>query len=128
MRYKEDILTAEKYTRREDYLKRGDILVSEGHHTVINLTNGRYATSKDPVIGKVEDARNFDKTLAGKYTVTTDLNMRLGAGKGKPILKVLKKGAVVQNYGYYTSVSGTNWLLVKSGSDVGYCSVKYVKK
>lgn len=70
---------------------------------------------------------SFDKTIAGKYTVTADaLNMRLGAGKGNTVLKVLKKGLVVQNYGYYTSVSGTNWLLVKFDSDVGYCSVRYL--
>lgn len=123
-----EVLTANKYTRKEDYLKRGDILVSEGHHTVVNLTNGKYVMSKAPIIGKVEDARNFDKTLTGKYTVTTDLNMRLGAGKDKPALKVLKKGAVVQNYGYFTPVSGTNWLLVKVGGDVGYCSVRYLVK
>lgn len=122
-----EVLTANKYTRKEDYLKRGDILVSEGHHTVVNLTNGKYTTTKTVTAGKVEDAMSFDKALAGKYTVTADaLNMRLGAGKDKPILKVLKKGAIVQNYGYYTSVSGTNWLLVKVGSDVGYCSVKYL--
>lgn len=124
-----EVLTANKYTRKEDYLKRGDILVSEGHHTVVNLTNGKYATTKTVTENKVEDAMSFDKSIAGKYTVTADaLNMRLGAGKGKTVLKVLKKGAVVQNYGYYTSVSGTNWLLVKSGSDVGYCSMKYLAK
>ena len=53
--------------------------------------------------------------------------MRLGAGKGKNVLKVLKKGAVVQNYGYYTSVSETNWLLIDVGSDVRYCSERYLK-
>ena len=31
----------------------------------------------------------------------------------RTILKVLKKGTVVQNYGYYTSVFGTNWPLVE---------------
>lgn len=137
-----DVLTANKYTRKEDYLKRGDILVSEGHHTVVNLTNGKYATTKIVSVGKVEDAMSFDKAmagkvedamnfnkyLAGKYTVTTDLNMRLGAGKDKAIVKVLKKGTVVQNYGYSTEVSGTPWLLVKSGTDVGYCSMKYLMK
>ncbi|WP_049895895.1 SH3 domain-containing protein [Oribacterium sp. NK2B42] len=126
-----EVLTANKYTRKEDYLKRGDILVSEGHHTVVNLTDGKYANAKttSASTGKVEDAMNFNKDLAGKYTVTADaLNMRLGAGKNKTVLKVLKKGAVVQNYGYYTSVSGTNWLLVKVGTDVGYCSLRYLAR
>ena len=34
------ILTDEKYLTSGDYLKRGDILVAEGHHTVMVLSNG----------------------------------------------------------------------------------------
>ena len=35
-----DILTDAKYLNSDKYLKRGDILVSAGHHTVMNITDG----------------------------------------------------------------------------------------
>ena len=34
------LLTDKKYLESSDYLKRGDILVAEGHHTVMVLSNG----------------------------------------------------------------------------------------
>lgn len=40
-----EVLTDKKYLSGEDYLKRGDILVAEGHHTVIVLSNGSKATT-----------------------------------------------------------------------------------
>ena len=36
-----DVLTDKKYLTQIDYLKRGDILVAEGHHTVMVLDNGK---------------------------------------------------------------------------------------
>ena len=38
-----DVLTDNKYLRGTEYLKRGDILVKEGSHTVMVLENGKYA-------------------------------------------------------------------------------------
>lgn len=35
-----ETLTADKYTNSDRYLIRGDILLCEGHHTAINLTDG----------------------------------------------------------------------------------------
>ncbi len=35
-----DVLTGTEYTNRADLLKRGDILVKEGHHTLMVLKNG----------------------------------------------------------------------------------------
>ena len=48
---------------------------------MVNLANEKYATTKTATDNKVEDAMSFDKSIVGKYTVTSDaLNMRLGAG------------------------------------------------
>ena len=46
------VLTAAKYTTKTDYLKSGDILVCEGHHTVMVLENGSAITEdeEEPVI------------------------------------------------------------------------------
>ena len=40
------LLTDKKYLENSDYLKRGDILVAEGHHTVMVLSNGAKAGKK----------------------------------------------------------------------------------
>ena len=77
---------------------------------------------------KVASADSFDKDIAGSYTVTSDLNIRAGAGASHTSLGTIAKGKKVQNYGYYTSVNGTKWLLVKYGDITGFCSSKYLKK
>ena len=78
--------------------------------------------------GKVDSAESFDKSIAGTYTATADLNMRAGAGTSKTSLLVVPKGKSVQNYGYYTAVNGTKWLYVAYNGAIGYCSSKYLKK
>lgn len=39
-----EVLTDAKYTAKSGYLKRGDILLYEGHHTAVNLENGANLT------------------------------------------------------------------------------------
>lgn len=43
-------LTDSKYLTADTYLKRGDILVKEGSHTVMVLTNGSAVTLEPPII------------------------------------------------------------------------------
>lgn len=40
-----EVLTDKKYLASDEYLKRGDVLVCEGHHTVMVLSNGSKAGS-----------------------------------------------------------------------------------
>jgi len=40
------VLTDSKYLSSDKYLKRGDILLYEGHHVAVNLTNGELLTKK----------------------------------------------------------------------------------
>ena len=62
------------------------------------------------------------------YTVTASLlNMRKSAGNGQIIIS-LKNGTKVEYLNKDTTVSGTRWLYVKSGSNQGWCSSKYLKK
>lgn len=81
---------------------------------------------------KVDPAQSFNKSLAGSYKTTTGLRLRAGAGTSKKILIVMPEGTAVQNYGYYTAVSGTKWLYVqttiKGTTYTGFCSSKYLKK
>lgn len=42
-----EVLTNNKYLTSDKYLKRGDILLYEGHHTAINLTDGEEVKTKN---------------------------------------------------------------------------------
>ena len=54
-----EILTDSKYLTGDAYLKRGDILVNEGSHTVMVLSNGAKISTSKPVENKpVEDNKN----------------------------------------------------------------------
>ena len=81
-----------------------------------------------------EAAKGFNKSLAGTYTVTASsgLHIRNGAGTNKTSLAILPKGTKVQNYGYYTQVSGVKWLYVqvtyRGVKYTGFCSAQYLSK
>lgn len=79
----------------------------------------------------VDDAMYKSNSLEGQYKVTAiaGLHIRTGAGSKKTSRGILKHGEVVNNYGYYSLVNGTKWLVVKTSKGVvGYCSSKYLKK
>lgn len=61
------------------------------------------------------------------FTVTTDLNMRTGAGTHKSIIRVLPEGAKVTWYGFYTRYSGTDWYLIAYKGGTGFVSSKYLR-
>lgn len=77
---------------------------------------------------KVDVAKYYDRTIAGKYRVTAStLNMR--SGVNKTVLKTLKNGAIVQCYGYYNKDDkGQKWLYVIGDNTTGYCYSSYLQK
>lgn len=89
-------------------------------------------TKKTTTKKATESAKSYLKSQAGTYKTTGKLNVRNGAGTSKKILTTIPKGTEVKNYGYYTTVSGTKWLLVqftyKSVIYTGFCSKKYLTK
>ena len=91
-------------------------------------------TAAAPIItnGKtVSPAQSRDDSLAGTYTVNVDaLNMRYIPNKltNENVIKVLKRGEKVQNFGFYTSFGNSKWLLIKIGNDTGWvCSTYLVR-
>ena len=64
--------------------------------------------------------------LEGKWVTTTDVNMRYGPSSSEyDIIRVVNKGEIVKNYGYYTG----NFLYVKDmKGNKGYISKSYLKK
>lgn len=90
------------------------------------------ATTTVKEVKATKSAASFNKSVAGSYKTTADLNMRNGAGTGNKILTTLKSGTTVRNYGYYTVVGGVKWLYVQATVNnvkyTGFCSSKYLKK
>ena len=124
------VLTAQKYLTSSDYLVPGDILLNDGHHASTNTTYGAKAggSNEKKQTQAVDPAESFDKSIAGKYRVTTALYLRVGAGKDKGALAVMPEGAEVQNYGYFTEANGRRWLYVAYKDLVGFASWAYLKK
>lgn len=126
-----DVLTASKYLNGSGYLKRGDILVKEGSHTVMVLSNGSNVKTNTASTSKKVSVAKYGpvKSLSGAYRTTANLNMRTDAGTDNTILQTIPKGSAVRCYGYYNKdKSGTNWLYVVYRDIAGYCSQKYLKK
>ena len=58
-----EALTDKKYLTSDDYLYAGDVLLYEGHHTAINITNGKYC--KAYKVG-------WNKSKGGQWWYSTD--------------------------------------------------------
>jgi hypothetical protein len=132
-----EVLTDKKYLASDDYLLEGDVLLNDGAHTAINVTDGSAAgttvaaSNGMEITVKVDAAKKFDRSLADTYKVTASaLNLRAGAGTGKAVLTEMPKGLEAKCYGYYTDVSGTKWLYVEvtvAGKGyTGFASSKYL--
>lgn len=70
-----ECLTERRYRTSDAYLIPGDIVLSEAHHVVINLTAGTQA-AKQPQSTKEETVKQY----AGVVKVSSYLNVRLGPG------------------------------------------------
>lgn len=70
-----EVLTDKKYLTSDAYLKAGDIILSDSHHVIINLTDGSKVgdSTGDKVGEKVAQ-------YAGTVNVNTYLNVRSGPG------------------------------------------------
>ena len=128
-----------KENKTSDYLKRGDILVTQSKgHTVVVLSDGAKisptptSTKEGEDNLKVASAKHRDKTLAGTYTTKDALNLRTGAGKEKSKIVVIPKDTKVYTYGYYNIANNLKWLLVevKVGDTkyTGYASSTFLSK
>lgn len=86
-------------------------------------------TSKN---GKVAYAQSRDNSLAGNYEVTcASLYVRFEPGKinDDNVVRVIKQGERVRNYGYFTNVNGTRWLYIQlNDKTTGFINSKFVKK
>lgn len=125
------VLTNKKYLTGTEYLLPGDILLNDVHHTATNLGIGKNAnfngSTTENTDVTIDYADKLDKTLAGTYTTTADLNLRSGAGIDKTLLTTIPKGNKVTCYGYYSEVQGTKWLYVIYNQYKGFVASSYLQ-
>lgn len=127
------IYTIEGNTSGDNVVVANGGCVAKKKYKLTNSSIAGYGRPKYDVVEevktvKVDSAKSFNKSVAGTYRATTDLNLRSGAGTSKAKVDVIKSGKTVNCYGYYTSVVGTKWLLVKYDDKTGFASSKYLQK
>ena len=124
-----EILTDKKYLTTDANLKRGDILVKEGRHTAMVLTNGSAFSASTNGSEKFDSAYKNGKL----FTVSAfGLNLRSGYGKTHKSIGILSKGTKLMYYGYHAIVNDTEWKKVQviSGpynGKVGFVSSEFIK-
>ena len=76
---------------------------------------------------KVDGAKSYDESKAGKYKVIAKdgLRLRTGASTSKDIIETMANSTTVECYGFYTN----EWLLVVSAKgNTGFCHGDYLTK
>jgi uncharacterized protein YgiM (DUF1202 family) len=105
-------LTNPTYTNSKDYLKRGDILLNDGH-TVIVLSNGSKVDEVAPVVHEI----TTETVLSKPYLViitTNVLNVRSGPSTSNAVVTTVKKNEiftiVAEKGGWGKLKSGAGWI------------------
>ena len=80
-----EALTDSKYLTNDSYLKRGDILIKEGSHTVMVLSDGLMAEEDSKVPEQIQVITN----IIGTATSKTSMNVRTGASWLKKKMNVI---------------------------------------
>lgn len=102
--------TDKKYIAEETYLKRGDILLYEGHHTAVVLTNG----------SKTEPDVNYEGKGIGYATAKTPMNIRTGASTSYSVIETISAGTKVE---VLEKLSNGWYKIVWSNVSLGYAYV-----
>ena len=81
-------LTDSKYLTSDKYLRRGDILVSEGKHTAMVLEDGEYESKNPTKPITLETPLSFNPEYTGQYTVIGDPGLILREAPASSSLKI----------------------------------------
>lgn len=121
------VFTDRTYLTSDQYLKEGDIILSEAHHVVVCVTNGTGSatTGGTKVIGtKVTQ-------YAGLTNVQTFLNVRTGPGVEYPVVKLSNGNAFVIPNGIPVSIDREQgrWGHMTNADDKEYwVNLNYIKR
>lgn len=112
-----DVLTEQKYLNSDTYLKRGDILLKEGSHTAVALSNGSGATATPatpatPATGDSYTVKKGDtlSSIAKKYGTTYQ---KLASHNGIANPNIINVGQIIKIPG-----NGNKTYTVKSGDSL----------
>lgn len=112
-----EILTDSKYLISDAYLKRGDILVNEGSHTVMVLSNGAKISTNKPIENKpVED--NKGAKVIGTAISKMAMNVRTGPAVGYKAIATIKNNTTVQ----VVEITDNKWYKIIWGEGFAYVS------
>ena len=112
-----EILTDSKYLTGDAYLKRGDILVNEGSHTVMVLSNGAKISTSKPVENKpVEDNKNAK--VIGTAISKMAMNVRTGPAVGYKTIATIANNTTVQ----VVEITDNKWYKIIWGEGFAYVS------
>ena len=107
-----EILTDSKYLSTSDYLKRGDIVVNEGSHTFIVLSNGPESGSSQPLITPTSDQ------VIGIAVALGNINVRSGPSTAYKSIGIVRKNEQVQ----VLEKLSNGWLKILWNGAEGYTS------
>ena len=113
------VLTDSKYLTSDKYIKAGDILLNEGHHTTIAVTSGSNAGN---VTAPAQQTDSFNKTDTATCT-GNGVRIRTAGSTSGSVLASVSKGATMEIDG--TKQNG--WYHVRYNGKVGYMHPDYVK-
>lgn len=110
-----EIITDSKYLTGDSYLKRGDILVNEGSHTVMVLSNGSKVANPTPNVNNSYSGKGI-----GTATALSGMNIRTGIDTTYKIIDTIPKGTKVE----VLEICKNNWYkIVWPGTSKGYAYV-----
>jgi uncharacterized protein YgiM (DUF1202 family) len=111
-----EVLTDSKYLTSDTYLKRGDILVNEGSHTIMVLGNGAQAQKESAP----EQVKSSNDAVIGTAIAKGSINVRTGPSTSYKAVGIVRKGAKVE----VLDITSNNWYkIVWSSAAEGYAYV-----
>ena len=111
-----EVFSTKDYTASSTKLKRGDILLYEGHHVAVALSNG------SAVKATTTTKQTISTNTATVTTRGSRLNQRSKANRNATIIQGIPNGSKVT----YTT-KGSSWTKVTYNGKTGYCSNDYLK-
>lgn len=112
-----EVLTESKYLTSDQYLMRGDIIIEEGSHTVMVLSNGSKVLTIKPVS---KENKQYSGKGIGVATAKSNMNVRSGSSTSHKIVGSCPKNAKVE----VLEILSNGWYkIVWPGASVGYAYV-----
>ena len=110
-----EVYTDDKYLDSGSYLRMGDLLVSEGEHTVMSITNG-VNSGVQAGTADTSDGESH-KLYIGTATVKDGVNVyvRKKTDKNSAIVSLNQQGESVRVYDVVTSADGATWYRLENG-------------